>query len=149
MATMYDRLGELLNETLENGEIKYIRIDEKGNIDQENEFEQSNDKKDEPQVDTTTKQTEQKADKLNEKATDSPKHRYIYKKLTPEIERCYHLLDITVSATKEDIKKAYKEKIKYYHPDRHVDNPILQKVATDKTRQIVEAYKMINEFLNK
>ena len=30
MATMYDRLGELLNETLENGEIKYIRIDEKG-----------------------------------------------------------------------------------------------------------------------
>ena len=79
---MYDRLGELLNETLENGEIKYIRIDEKGNIDQENEFEQSNDKKDEPQVDTTTKQTEQKADKLNEKTTDSPKHHYIYKKET-------------------------------------------------------------------
>ena len=47
----------------------------------------------------------------------------------------------------EDLKKAYKDKLKYYHPDRHADNETLQKIATDKTRQVVEAYNLIVKFL--
>ncbi|MBP5175626.1 MAG: DnaJ domain-containing protein [Treponema sp.] len=72
---------------------------------------------------------------------------FIYKKLTPELERAYRLLGIETSANADDVKKAYKEKIKYYHPDKYNENPVLQKVATDKTRQIVEAYKQLCEFL--
>ena len=53
----------------------------------------------------------------------------------------------TFSATTEDVKKAYKEKIKYYHPDRHTVNAVMQKIATDKTRQVVEAFTLIMKFL--
>ena len=40
------------------------------------------------------------------------------KKITPEIERACRLLDITTSANSNDVKKAYKEKLKYFHPDK-------------------------------
>ncbi|WP_288602927.1 J domain-containing protein [uncultured Treponema sp.] len=69
------------------------------------------------------------------------------KKITPELARAYRLLGITFSATTEDVKKAYKEKIKYYHPDRHTVNAVMQKIATDKTRQVVEAFTLIMKFL--
>ena len=139
MPTMYDRLGDLLNETLEAGEVKFIRIDKNGKIS-EADAKESNEKND----DRSTKE-ENKSDN-NHKLK---KEYVIYKKITPEIERCYRLLDVSISANLDDIKKAYKEKIKYYHPDRHADNPVLLKVSTDKTRQIVEAYKMLVEFIGK
>ncbi len=123
MATMYDKLGDLLNETLEAGAVKFIRIE-----------------KEEPQPEPEKQEEkppkEQKKDK-----------RVIYKKLNPELEREYRLLDITVSATVDDVKKAYKEKLKYFHPDRYADNAVLEKVATNKTREIVKAYNDILEFL--
>lgn len=78
----------------------------------------------------------------------SERQGYVYKKLTEEIERCYRLLDIGVSASLDDVKAAYKAKLKYYHPDRHAGNEVLSKVATDKTRQVVEAYKKITGFLS-
>src|SRR5574344_913602 len=141
MASMYDRLGDLLNETLEAGEIKYIRIDEDGSITQTS-TDQSEKKESDPQKNGGQQ-------KVHSNATVKSKHKYIYKKRTPELERCYRLLDITVSANPQEVKNAYKQKLKYFHPDKHADNPVLQKVATDKTRQIVEAYKKIIDFLNK
>ena len=67
--------------------------------------------------------------------------------MTPELQHCYFVLDIGVSATVEEVKKAYKDKLHYYHPDKHLDNPVLQKVATNKTREVVEAYNKIIAFL--
>src|SRR5574344_2159727 len=127
MPTMYDRLGDLLNETLEAGTVKFIRIDRDGAVSEAKDIPGTID---EPAAGAA-------------RPAARGKQRTVYKKITPEIERCYRLLGITVSATLEDIKKAYKEKLKYYHPDRHADNPVLLKVATDKTRQVVEAYKML------
>ena len=40
-------------------------------------------------------------------------------------------------------KKVYKEKLKYFHPDKYDKNPVLKKVATNKTRMIVEAYELL------
>ena len=65
------------------------------------------------------------------------------KKITPEVERACRLLDITASANQDDVKKAYKEKLKYFHPDKYDKNPVLKKVATNKTRMIVEAYELL------
>ena len=65
------------------------------------------------------------------------------KKITPEIERACRLLDITTSANSNDVKKAYKEKLKYFHPDKYDKNPVLKKVATNNTRMIVEAYELL------
>ena len=70
------------------------------------------------------------------------------KMLDAELERCFRLLDIGPSADFEDVKKAYKEKLHYYHPDKHEGNPVLQKIATDKTRQIMAAYEKLVLFFN-
>jgi DnaJ-domain-containing protein 1 len=157
---MYDRLGDLLNETLEAGTVKFIRIDKAGNIsqaglDEVNAFSDASGDSKNSNPSSATKETSSASQNARDSKNDdyhakqqSKKQYVIYKKITPEIERCYRLLDITVSASLEDIKKAYKEKLKYYHPDRHADNPVLLKVATDKTRQVVEAYKMLISFVN-
>ena len=53
------------------------------------------------------------------------------------------LLDISEGASRDEITRAYKKKLMYFHPDRYASNPVLEKVATKKTEQIIEAYKLI------
>lgn len=58
----------------------------------------------------------------------------------------YALLDITSTATKAEVKRAYRRQISRYHPDKLIakgasDHSI--KVATEKTQQIRKAYEHI------
>lgn len=182
METMYDRLGDLLNETLEAGEIKFVKVEveqkesektqnesapleNSGNIGQtENQEEKtnSNDTQSEPKEKVKQNHNSRPeyhrpentgtiyhAEDLggNDNTREYKPRSFIYKKITPELEKAYKLLDVPFNSTLEDLKKAYKDKLKYYHPDRHADNETLQKVATDKTRQVVEAYNLIVKFL--
>lgn len=52
----------------------------------------------------------------------------------------YKVLGISEGATKEEIKKAYRQKAKEYHPDLHPDDP----VAAAKMNEVNEAYDMLN-----
>lgn len=162
MATMYEKLGELLSESLEKGEVLQFTeedtfSEEKFDIfqnlssSQEKSEKKSAEKikeeskeqnKEHKQFTAGTSQNRRKSS-INQKRK---KTGMVYKVLPPEVERAYRLLDITVSATQEDIKKAYKEKLKYYHPDRHQNNEVLQKVATNKTKQIVEAFNLLMNY---
>ncbi|MBR6337292.1 MAG: DnaJ domain-containing protein [Ruminococcus sp.] len=54
----------------------------------------------------------------------------------------YQILGITPNASEDEIKKAYKEAVKKYHPDRYQDNP-LSEVAEEKMAEINEAYDEI------
>ncbi len=190
MASIYDRLGDLLNETLEAGEIKFVKVpvqehekimaentdgkaaEKKSSVDMENSSEKES-------VAAETKfekesspfEGENLHERFSKKSPEPEYHRpeatgtiyhgngggfsesrytprqFVYKKVTPEIERAFRILDLAIQSTAEEAKKAFKEKVKYYHPDRYADNPVLQKVATDKTRQVVESYKLISDFL--
>lgn len=51
----------------------------------------------------------------------------------------YEVLEIKEGASKEEIKKAYRELVKKYHPDQYGDNP-LKDLAEEKLREINEAY---------
>lgn len=51
----------------------------------------------------------------------------------------YEVLEIKEGASKEEIKKAYKEMVKKYHPDQYGNNP-LRDLAEEKLREINEAY---------
>lgn len=133
---MYDRLGDLLSETLEAGEVKFIKVEAKKVEEETQRLNFEGKGKERPK-------------KNSSKAKPKAHNVFIYKTITPELERAYRLLDISFQSSLEEIKKSYKEKLKYYHPDRYEDNEVLKKVATDKTRQIVAAYKMINDFLEK
>ena len=51
----------------------------------------------------------------------------------------YEVLGIREGSSKEDIKKAYREQAKKYHPDQYGDNP-LKDLAEEKMQELNEAY---------
>ncbi len=54
----------------------------------------------------------------------------------------YEVLGVSENADEETIKKAYKELVKKYHPDRYVNNPLAD-LAAEKLKEINKAYDMI------
>ena len=54
----------------------------------------------------------------------------------------YSVLGISPSATTDEVKKAYRELAKKYHPDVNADNP-LKHLADEKMKEINEAYDTI------
>jgi molecular chaperone DnaJ len=54
----------------------------------------------------------------------------------------YEVLGLKDGASVEEIKKAYRELVKKYHPDRYRDNP-LSGLAEEKLREINEAYDIL------
>lgn len=56
------------------------------------------------------------------------------------IDDPYKVLGISRDATKDEIKKAYRQKAKEYHPDLHPDDPH----AAEKMNEVNEAYDMLN-----
>lgn len=51
----------------------------------------------------------------------------------------YEVLGIKEGASEDEIKRAYREQVKKYHPDQYQDNP-LSKLAEEKLREVNEAY---------
>lgn len=56
----------------------------------------------------------------------------------------YEVLGVTPDATDEQIKTAYRNLAKKYHPDKYVNSP-LKDVADEKMKEINEAYDTIVE----
>ena len=54
----------------------------------------------------------------------------------------YEVLGVSENADEETIKKAYKELVKKYHPDRYINNPLAD-LAAEKMKEINKAYDMI------
>ena len=54
----------------------------------------------------------------------------------------YEVLGVSRNATDEEIKKAYRELARKYHPDNYGDNP-LSDLAEEKMQEINEAYDAI------
>ncbi|MDR1466945.1 MAG: DnaJ domain-containing protein [Oscillospiraceae bacterium] len=54
----------------------------------------------------------------------------------------YEVLGISKNATTDEVKSAYRELAKKYHPDNYSDNP-LSDLASEKMREINEAYDFI------
>jgi curved DNA-binding protein CbpA len=56
----------------------------------------------------------------------------------------YDVLGINKNATDEEVKKAYRELAKKYHPDNLKDNPLAD-LAGEKMKEINEAYDIIQK----
>ncbi|MGN0629280.1 MAG: DnaJ domain-containing protein [Oscillospiraceae bacterium] len=56
----------------------------------------------------------------------------------------YKVLGVSEDATDEEIKKAYRDLVRKYHPDKYVDNPLAD-VASEKMKEINAAYDRITK----
>lgn len=54
----------------------------------------------------------------------------------------YEVLGVSENATQEEIRAAYRELVKKYHPDQYANNP-LSDLAQEKLKEINQAYDML------
>ena len=61
----------------------------------------------------------------------------------------YKALGLTKDATADEIKKAYRELVKKYHPDKVIaDDQALKAGAEEKFKQVQKAYETIQKERN-
>lgn len=156
MPSMFDKLGDLLNETLEAGYVKYVRVED-DESEEKTSFNESRADSEKREQGSAFNSEKTGADGTGKTGRDRVKPRGYdrvkprtrrYKKITPQIQAAFRFLGITVSASLEDAKKVYKEKLMYYHPDRNNKSEVMKKVATQKTKQVIDSYRIVTEFLS-
>jgi hypothetical protein len=59
------------------------------------------------------------------------------------LEKCYELLGLKPGATREELKAAYRDLARVWHPDRFTHDPGLQTRAQERLKQINEAYNSL------
>lgn len=57
-----------------------------------------------------------------------------------DTDRCYQTLGLPRGVSKEDVKQAYRDLVKVWHPDRFTNDPKLQDKAQEKLKEINKAY---------
>jgi CheY-like chemotaxis protein len=63
----------------------------------------------------------------------------------PSTDECLRILGLTRGATADDYRRAYKDLVEVWHPDRLAHNERLQLMATDRLKEINEAYAYLME----
>ena len=59
------------------------------------------------------------------------------------LSECYELLGLRLGASPEELKVAYRDLTKVWHPDRFLHDPRLQEKAQEKLKEINEAYDQL------
>jgi curved DNA-binding protein CbpA len=60
----------------------------------------------------------------------------------------YEILGVSVNSTADEIKKAYRDKSKLYHPDKHQNDPLYE-LALEKQKKLNEAYEVLSDQIKK
>ncbi|TRZ45941.1 TerB family tellurite resistance protein [Robertkochia solimangrovi] len=61
-------------------------------------------------------------------------------------DNAYKILEVNSSATEAEVKKAYREMVKKYHPDKvRTDDEAIKKGAEEKFREVQRAYETIQK----
>ena len=58
----------------------------------------------------------------------------------------YQVLEIEPGVSKDDIRQAYEDLAKVWHPDRFPNDPRLQQKAEEKLKQINAAYEFLKSY---
>jgi len=64
-----------------------------------------------------------------------------------DIDQCYAILEIAPGAPLEEVKAAYRDLMKVWHPDRFSKDLRLQEKALERTKSINEAYQTLQAYV--
>ena len=64
-----------------------------------------------------------------------------------QTEQWYANLELEPGATLDEVKQAYRELMRRYHPDKHVGDPNRHKAATALAQSLTEAYQALVKHL--
>lgn len=62
-----------------------------------------------------------------------------------DIRVCYELLGLKPGVSEKEVKQAYRDLVKIWHPDRFGSDPRLQQKAQEKLKEINNAYEKIKK----
>lgn len=65
-----------------------------------------------------------------------------------ELRKCFEVLEVHQNATMEEVRQAYKDLVKVWHPDRFAEDPRLRVRAEKRLKEINMAYETINAFIS-
>lgn len=60
-----------------------------------------------------------------------------------DLQRSYDLLQLKPGATPEEVKRAFREQVAAWHPDRFSADPAMQRRAGERLRLVIEAHRSI------
>jgi hypothetical protein len=63
--------------------------------------------------------------------------------MSQELSNCYEVLGVSEGASAQELKVAYRDLAKVWHPDRFAHDPRLQQKAQEKLKEINEAYEQL------
>ncbi|MFO0692061.1 MAG: J domain-containing protein [Polyangiales bacterium] len=61
----------------------------------------------------------------------------------------YANLELPPFASLDEVRKAYRDLMKRYHPDRHATDPERQRIATELAQSLTRAYESLTAYLEK
>lgn len=65
----------------------------------------------------------------------------------PRLARYYAQLEVPFGADLETVKRGYRRLMRKYHPDRHTKDPEKQRIATQLSQALGEAYRELERAL--
>ncbi len=64
-----------------------------------------------------------------------------------DILKCYRILELDQNATLLEVRKAYIDMVRVWHPDRFLNNPRLRKKAEEKLKEMNIAYAELRGYI--
>lgn len=64
-----------------------------------------------------------------------------------ETNRCFEILELDRNASLEDARQAYRDQVKFFHPDRFAHDPRQREKAEEKLKEVNEAYERVKVVL--
>lgn len=157
---MYEKLGDLLNETLESGKIPEVIQEEpaKSDINKDRDTSSSDcDKSGLFSFNSKSYKKERKKVKIPENTTENTAevtkmHKYTEIMHIPlVIQQALSTLDIAYPYNTLQLNKAYRKQLKLHHPDKKITIQNQETVLNNRQLsidEITEAYKLLKDYLN-
>lgn len=167
MNSLFDRLGDILKDYIEDDQDIFSKPSEEEESEKAPESAQTEVEDSDAEPDTAdnnktdannTSQTKRKTFTFNTQnqqrtsfshKTDSDYTIYkAPKPVPPQIRKDFDFFGLPLNASLDDCKAVYKKLLKVYHPDKHSSDPAKLKTATEYSARVNTAYKRIIEWLS-